>query len=102
MVIFYVMAVGETIVLVFENVVRVGLGFTAGFGHRVECRRAIWRLLHVVPCLLGCAAADGGGRGGRWHEGDRGGRRLPRGMEAAEAGVRLPRQMEAAVDPRGM
>ena len=51
MVVFYVMAVDEAIVLVFENAMRVGLGFTAGVGHRAKCERAIWGLLHVIPCL---------------------------------------------------
>ena len=47
-----VIAVGETMVLVFESAVRCWLGFTAGAGHRVENERAVWCLLRVIPRLL--------------------------------------------------
>ena len=46
------MAVGETIVLVLVDVVRVWWGTSAGVGHGIIRRWAVGRVFHVGPCLL--------------------------------------------------
>ena len=51
-IVFHVMAVGETIVFVFKSAVRRWLGFTTGVGHHIQNGRAVWCLLHVIPRLL--------------------------------------------------